>query len=86
MYIHGISVHTRNFKNPTGKATAHYLHPRNLSLILDMRHFPPLTDCNDEKYEVISDLKHGDDRKAATESEPTTCDNTLHYSGEKSQI
>ena len=50
-----------------------------------MRHFPPLADCNDEKYEVISDLKHRDDRKAATESEPTTCDNTLHDSDEKSQ-
>ena len=79
-------IHTRNFRNPTGKATAHNLLSRNLSLILDMRHFPPLADCNDEKYEVISDLKHRDDRKAATESEPTTCKDTLHDSGEKSQI
>ena len=39
-----------------------------------MRHLPPLENCNDEKYAVISDFKHGDDRKATTESQPTIYD------------
>ena len=37
-----------------------------------MGYLSPSTDCDDEKDAVISDLEHRDDRKAATESKPTT--------------
>ena len=38
-----------------------------------MWHLSPLANCDDKKDEVISDLEHRDERKAATKSQPTSC-------------
>ena len=50
-----------------------------------MGHFSALADCNDEEDAMISDLQHRDDREPATESQPTTFEDTQmkRHSGEK---
>ena len=41
-----------------------------------MGHLPPFANSDDEKDAVISDLEHRDDREPATESKPTTFEET----------
>ena len=41
-----------------------------------MGHLPPFANSDDEKDAVISDLEHRDDGESATESKPTTFEDT----------
>ena len=60
----------RHSREKSQKKGTHWL------IICHMGHFSSLADCNDEKDAVISDLHHRDEREPATESQPTTFEDT----------